>query len=355
MPPLLPIMRDRKRVLVRRAIDASQIELLCNMCGLGNPLQEPQAVSGGLLHRLWRLDTTQGTFALKQLNAAIMQKPFIHESYRLSEEIAAAMATHGVPAVAALSCNGDPLQMIENNTVIVYRWIEGETLSAEAVEPERARLIGALLGRMHVLHLQFPALPLPDWEHFRDDDWDLLTVHAYERDIPWATPVRAVMHRLIEWSQLSEHAGEKLSHSYVISHRDLGQKNVIWQDEHTPWLIDWEAAGLVNPTMELVSTALDWSGLATGVLREDTFAAMMESYVAAGGVVQDAGIDVLYGVMGIWLNWLVFNMRRSLDESIFDEEERQMGIRETPLAIARLRTLAHYTEQWASWIDRWHG
>ena len=325
------------------------------MCGLGNPLQEPQAVSGGLLHRVWRLDTTQGTFALKQLNTAIMQKPHIYDSYRLSERIATAMAAQGIPAVAALTCNGDPLQVIENDTVIVYRWIEGETLSAEAVEPERARLIGALLARMHALHLQFPALPRPDWEHFRADDWDLLTVHAYDMGIPWATPARAVMHSLLEWSKLSEQAGEKLSHSYVISHRDLGQKNVLWQDDHTPLLIDWEAAGLVNPTMELVSTALDWSGFATGVVREDTFVAMMESYVAGGGVVRDAGIDVLHGVMGIWLNWLVFNMRRSLGESIFDEEERQLGIRETPLAIARLRTLAHYVEKWASWIDRWHG
>jgi thiamine kinase-like enzyme len=353
MPPLLPIMRDRKRVLVRRSIDASQIERLCTRCSLGNPLQEPQAVSGGLLHRVWRLDTTQGTFALKQLNAAIMQKLHIHDSYRLSEHIAAAMAAQGIPAVVALSCDGDPLQIIGNDTVIVYRWIEGETLSAEAVEPERGRMIGALLARMHALHLQFAALPLPEWEHFCDDDWDLLTVHAYDMGIPWATPVRAVMHRLIEWSKLSEQAGEKLGQNYVISHRDLGQKNVLWQDEHTLWLLDWEAAGLVNPTMELVSTTLDWSGLATGVVREDTFAAMMESYVAGGGVVRDASIDVLHGVMGIWLNWLMFNMRRSLDESIFDEEERQLGIRETPLVIARLRTLAHYTEQWASWIDRW--
>jgi len=334
-------------------MDVAQVELLCSAYGLGDPRKELQAVSGGLLHRMWRLDTTQGTFAIKQLNPAIMRKPFIRDSYRLSEHIAGAMATHGVPAVAALNCDGDTIREIEGSTVMVYRWIEGETLSAEAVEPGRARQIGALLGRMHALNLQFPALPQPEWEHFRDDDWDMLTFHAYDGGISWATPVRAVMHRLSEWSRLSEQAGAKLSHMYVVSHRDLDQKNVIWQDEHTPWLIDWEAAGLVNPTMELVSVALDWSGLATGVVREDTFASIMESYVTTGGVVRDAGIDALHGVMGIWLGWLLFNMRRSLGESIMNEDERQLGIRETPLAIARLRTLAHYAEQWAGWIDKW--
>ena len=303
---------------------------------------------------MWRLDTTQGTFAVKQLNSAILQKPHIRAIYRSSERIAETMAAHEIPAVAALNRNEVPVQEIDGRTVMVYRWIAGETLSAEAVEPERAGRIAALLGRMHALNLQFPTLPQPEWDHFRDDDWDLLTVHAYDAGISWATPVRAVMHRLIEWSKLSEQAGEKLSHTYVVSHRDLGQKNVIWQDEYTPWLIDWEAAGLINPTMELVSVALDWSGLATGVVREDTFVTMMKSYVDAGGVVRNAGIDALHGVMGIWLGWLLFNMRRSLGESIIDEEERQLGIRETPLAIARLRTLAHYAEQWASWIDRWH-
>ncbi|MBV9711238.1 MAG: phosphotransferase [Ktedonobacteraceae bacterium] len=323
------------------------------MCGLGNPLKELQAVSDGSLHRVWRLDTTQGTFAVKQLNSAIVQTPHIRDIYRLSERIAEAMAVCGVPAVAALSCNEGPVQEIEGRTGMIYRWIEGETLSLDAVEPERARQIGALLGRIHTLNLQFPALSEPEWGQFRDDDWNLLTVHAYDRGIPWATPVRSVMHRLIEWSKMYEHAGEKLSRTYVLSHRDLGQKNVLWQDEHTPWVIDWEAAGLINPTMELASVALDWSGLASGVVREDTFAAIMESYVDAGGVVRDAGIDALYGVLGIWLGWLLFNMRRSLGEATLDEEERQLSIQETPLALARLRTLTHYAEQWASWIDRW--
>ena len=335
-------------------MNVAQVELLCSMYGLGNPLKELQAVSGGFLHHVWRLDTTQGTYAIKQLNPAIMQRSHMHNSYRLSERIAVAMMTHGVPVVAALNANADPLQEIEGRTVMVYRWIEGETLSAEPVEPERAGQIGALLGRMHALNLQFPEVAQLEWKHFCDDDWDMLTVHAYDGGIPWATPVRSIMHRLIEWSRLSEQAGENLSHTYVVSHRDLGQKNVIWRDEHTPWLIDWEAAGLTNPTMELVSVALDWSGLATGVLREDTFASVMESYVDDGGTVRDVGVDALYGVMGIWLGWLLFNMRRSLGESIMDEEERQLGIQEVPLALARLRTLAHYAEQWASWIDRWH-
>jgi len=278
----------------------------------------------------------------------------MHETYRLSEQIAAAMAAHDIPAIAALTCSGDPVQEIDDITLLVYPWIIGEVLEAPSVEPKRGKQIGAVLGHMHALNLQIHALPLSEWGSFRDDDWDLLTVQAYDQGISWARHVRVAMPQLIEWSRLYEQAGARLSQEMVLSHRDIDQKNVIWRDEHTPLLVDWESVGLVNPTMELASVALDWSGLAIEAVREDTFSALVEGYVAAGGVVRAAGIDALHGVMGIWLGWLSFNMQRSLGEASSGEDERQIGIRETGLALLKLRQLARHAEQWASWLDRWH-
>jgi len=278
----------------------------------------------------------------------------MHETYRLSEQIAAAMAAHDIPAIAALTCSGDPVQEIDDITLLVYPWITGEVLEAPSVEPKRGKQIGAVLGHMHALNLQIHALPLSEWGSFRDDDWDLLTVQAYDQGISWARHVRVAMPQLIEWSRLYEQAGARLSQEMVLSHRDIDQKNVIWRDEHTPLLVDWESVGLVNPTMELASVALDWSGLAIEAVREDTFSALVEGYVAAGGVVRAAGIDALHGVMGIWLGWLSFNMQRSLGEASSGEDERQIGIRETGLALLKLRQLARHAEQWASWLDRWH-
>lgn len=43
----------------------------------------------------------------------------------------------------------------------------------------------------------------------------------------------------------------------VISHRDLDPKNVMW-DGMNPYLIDWEAAGPVNPYQEFLEVALYW-------------------------------------------------------------------------------------------------
>jgi Ser/Thr protein kinase RdoA (MazF antagonist) len=285
------------------------------------------------------------------LNPAIMRKPGIHESYRLSERVAARLAAQGIPAVAALSAADGPLQTIADSTFLVYEWIEGETLSADPLDPTQARLIGGILGKIHTLPLEMPELAPPEGKHFVDDDWDMLTFHAADQALSWAYPVRAMMSRLCTWSRWYEQAAERLNQHLVVSHRDLDQKNVIWRDSLSPYLIDWEAAGLINPTMELAGVALSWSGQCVGAPREDTFAAIIDAYYEAGGTLTSTGLDAIHGVMGTWLGWLLFNMRRSLGETTSSEEERQLGVRETTASLAIVRNLAEYAETWASWLE----
>jgi Ser/Thr protein kinase RdoA (MazF antagonist) len=329
-----------------------QVTRLCTMGGLGEPVEEPRVVTGGLIHRMWRLTTTQGTFAVKQLNSAIMQKPDIRNEYCLSEQVATTMAAHGIPALAALpNAQGEFLYELDQMSLLVYKWIDGETLPSTAVDHVRARQIGAVLARMHALRVPFPTAAPLEWGHFHDDDWDVLTFQASDLGLPWTQRVRAALPRLLEWTRAYEQAGLSLGQRLVVSHRDLDQKNVIWSDASTPWLIDWEAAGLINPTMELMSVALYWSGIVEGPPAEDVFSAVLDGYVAAGGVIQDAGMDALHGFMGTWLGWLLFNMRRSLGESVTSEEELQLGRSETSKTLAILQELAAHKEIWAKLVD----
>jgi hypothetical protein len=47
---------------------SQQLEEVCLRFRLGMPIGEPQSVTGGRLHRLWRVHTSTGTYAVKQLN-----------------------------------------------------------------------------------------------------------------------------------------------------------------------------------------------------------------------------------------------------------------------------------------------
>lgn len=56
-----------------------------------------------------------------------------------------------------------------------------------------------------------------------------------------------------------------------MSHRDLDQKNVLWNTDNHPHLIDWESAGWTNPMVELVTMALNWGGIVSGQIDRDAF------------------------------------------------------------------------------------
>lgn len=334
------------------SMHTTQVTRLCRLGDLGDPLTEPTVVTGGLLHRMWRLSTTRGDFAVKQLNAAIMKKPGIHDEYRLSEQVASMMAAHNIPALTALpNAQGDVFYTVDQMSLLIYKWIDGATLSTAAVDVAHARQVGAILARMHALQLELPASASLEWGYFDDDDWDVLTFQASELELPWTHRVRAALPRLLAWTRAYEQAGLSLGQRVVMSHRDLDQKNVIWSDETTPWLIDWEAAGLINPTMELMSVALYWSGIATGPPIEDVFSSLVDGYVEAGGIILDTGMDALHGFMGTWLGWLLFNMRRSLGESVTSEDEQLLGIRETSTTLSILQSLAAHEDKWAALVD----
>jgi thiamine kinase-like enzyme len=150
-----------------------------------------------------------------------------------------------------------------------------------------------------------------------------------------------------------EAAGPALLQHLVVSHTDLDQKNVLWRDAQTPCLIDWESAGLINPTMELASVALYWAGITAGQPDERVVAATIEGYVRAGGVIVASGLEAIHGFMGTWLGWLLFNMRRSLGECTHDPDECELGVREATNALNVLRLLDMHAETWAGWVDAW--
>lgn len=332
-------------------MNASQVAHLCALYDFGDSVGEPQEMTGGFVHRVWRLTTTRGSYAIKQLNSIISQYPNIYDIYRTSERIATVMRHAGVPAIAAMKgCDNDTLHVIEDAAFQVYEWVDGTRLSSHAVEPERVRLIGSILAKMHNQQVPETGLAPPDLEPFTEDDWDMLTFQAADRGLNWAQRVRTALPRIIEWSAWVDQVEETLEKTLVVSHRDLDQKNVLWRDEQHPAIIDWEAAGLVNPTMEVVGAAFSWSGLVRGMPDEGSFTALLEGYISSGGIIRDTGLTAIYGVMGNWLDWLHFNILRSF---ALPENERQLGESETLQTLTLLYALANNAEKWATWVDQY--
>ena len=311
---------------------------VCHLYDLGTPIAPPMRVFGGLLYRIYQVRTVRGEFAVKVLNPIVMGYHDVRARFRLSEQIAVTMAVAHLPVITALG-NSNVIQDLTEATVIVYPWVNARCLLSPS--PNHAQRIGSILGRIHALPLQFSDLPRPE-PHFSSDDherqWALLVQEAEAKDSVWSQEVRRLLPQIAAWERSSQEARLALQDRWVISHGDLDRKNVLWSDETSPWLIDWECAGFVQPACEAISTALDWSGQTVGHLDANAFSAFLSGYRREALLTaQDVGHG-LQAYCGSWCGRLWFNLQRSLGLIACDTEEQALGSEGVFKTLALLRS-----------------
>lgn len=130
-------------------LEADAAFLICSRYDLGELAAPPQPVAGGLIHRMYHLTASRGDFAVKVLDPAIMRRQGVRNEFRRAEQVAAAFAAGGIPAVLARKAPGGMIQDVAGMTVIVYPWCDGRILPKSAASPHQALQIGAILGRIH--------------------------------------------------------------------------------------------------------------------------------------------------------------------------------------------------------------
>ncbi|MBA3536167.1 MAG: aminoglycoside phosphotransferase family protein [Tatlockia sp.] len=318
-------------------MNKKQILNICEAFDLGMVLNDPIPVMGGLIHRMWRINTNRGSFAIKELDSVIMQRPGIFEIYINSEKIAASLKSRQIPATTAIIKNNTPLYETDGIVVMVFPWVEGKTLALNQVTIEHAIRIGAIVAAIHLANIKPFDLPIPETYYIPAERWHALVDKAFKNKLPWATEVNTHLPRLIDWTEIYQKAKQRLNKHLIISHTDMDPKNVLWFDVTSPVLIDWEGAGLANPTAEIINVALGWSGETEQMFRESIFSAVIEGYCKSGGRIIKSDMRVAFhGLIGGYLAWLEFNMSRSLESSNNYDDASKLGIKETKLTLKKL-------------------
>lgn len=262
---------------------------------LGVPLRPMTRVHGKGSNRLYRLDTDQGSFAVKQLNVVDRDWTFRHDDvFRLEQAAFAA----GIPMPEPISADAE---------VLVHRWVDGETLPDEPVSREFAFEIGEILAHIHALDLE--------WTHgFTTDptprDWSELAVRAAHTRQPWAAELAAnvsVFATIARFVDTCERPGP-----VVVTHRDIQPWNLLSRAGR-PVVLDWEIAGPLEVASELGSTALS---LAKGPSFDDidrsVFRSVLDGYVAGGGLLPQPGPHWLVFMIGGWLGFTRRSILRCL-------------------------------------------
>ena len=104
-------------------------ELLTNLmqvCGLGKIIADIEPVSGGFMHRMYKVVTENGIFAVKHLNAEIMKRPNVHENFARAEKIEGILEKNDSPIVPALVFDGRKMQNVDGQFFYVFKWQKGK-------------------------------------------------------------------------------------------------------------------------------------------------------------------------------------------------------------------------------------
>lgn len=318
---------------------------------IGSPIGSPTSVHGGLLHRMWRVETESGTFAVKVLNPEIMSRPDAKRNFRNSERVARIARNNGICTVTARTVGNDPWLESDGSYVMVFDWIDGRMLPPEECTLKHAMKIGEVLFQIHRLNIVLDDVKPSIWSGIPEDTWKVHINDAHESVSCWQFDSATLLNDVINWSRLHQDASKKLAQRMIMSHGDLDAKNVLWDNTQSPYVIDWESAGYLNPTVELIEVAMNWSRNKDGTSDRTRFQALVRSYLQAGGTLSGDALDALYGSMGGMLGWLEYNMRRSVDNEVFSRDERHLAQKEVKQTVHQLTQFVHLIFDYAKWFE----
>lgn len=300
-------------------------------CGLGAVILPIESVSGGFLHRMYRVSTECGKYAVKHLNPQIMSRPGVHDNYKRAETIELLLEKERIPIVPSLTVNGNKMQTIEGHYFYIFNWQEGHITDWNHITNDECNIAGNILGKIHAINPQ----NIPHTEpEFSKINWHEYVHKAQNEKSEIASVLADNVQLLIYAEKELNQARASLPDIMCISNEDMDPKNIMW-DKGKPWVIDLECLDYGNPISHVLQLALQWSGITTCNIDIDKMIAFFDGYLAAYDNCFRAYSSV-FGLAYTWVEWLEYNIQRALG-ACTDEAERRMGISEVRNTINRIK------------------
>jgi len=321
-----------------RSIEDLIISLM-KTCGFGDVISPIKHVSGGFLHRMYKVVTECGTYAVKCLNPEIMGREGVLDNYERAERMECILEKEDIPIVPAIIVNGKKKQEIGGQYFYIFHWQEGQITDWNNISVKQCNIAGKILGRIHAIAPQKGAHKEPEMSHI---DWHEYLRTSNEQNSEIATVLADNLQLLIDVEKELNRARRTLPDLLCISNEDMDPKNIMWNDGK-PYVIDLECLDYGNPVSHVLQLSLQWSGITTCNMDVEKMAAFINGYLGA----YDNGFRAYGDVFGLaytWVDWLEYNIRRALGTCV-DEEERIMGISEVRNTVDRIKYIRSMEEE----------
>lgn len=304
-----------------------------------------QSVSGGLMHRMYRVETDCGTYAVKHLNPAIMKRPGVHDNYKRAEEIESLLENEGIPIVPAITVNGRKMQEIEGQYFYIFNWQEGRITDWNHISEEQCYQAGNILGRIHAINPRNVSHKEPELSAI---NWQDYIRRAGEEKSEITSLLEDNAELLINVERELNRARIALPDILCVSDEDMDPKNVMWENGR-PRVIDLECLDYGNPISHVLQLALQWSGIVTYHMDIEKMVAFFDGYLAVYDNCFRAYSNV-FGLAYTWVEWLEYNMQRALGTCV-DEKEQKLGITEVKNTIRRIQYIQSMEQEIKAALD----
>ena len=288
------------------------IEDLIIQENLGDSVKSIDIVTGGLSHRMYKVVTDKGVYAVKELNAGVMKRPDAYDNFVFAEKVTAIVKQNGIDAIGTIKLQNDIMKQINNQYFMVFNWLDGKILKADEITKIHCEVIGKILAEIH--NIDFSKIEDDNRKKFdiEDFEWEKYIDFAEKQNKKYYNLLKDNLEFLYMINKKSNEALNYANSNLVISHTDLDRKNVMWQEDK-PFIIDWEASGYINPTIELIQVAWYWSGGDIENINYEKFETVVDAYKKYSNIKIDNNVEkLIYADIYSGLGWLNYNLKRSL-------------------------------------------
>lgn len=288
---------------------------LCPQLNLGKLTEEPTRLYGGLMHKMYRIVTEGGVYAVKHLNPHIMARADTAAKFSAAEELERKLEQTDLPLLPALTIGGRKMQAVADDFFYVFPYFDGKALKDEEIAPAHCEMVGEILAHLH--NVERKAAPV---ERERlDFEWDGFDLTGEDK-------------ALLREMQAAAN-GATLPPLLTVCHNDMDPKNLLWNGMDCR-IIDLECLGYNSPYIEMLETALCWAGYESGEVDVDRFSAFVAAYGKAGGDLY-ADWAAVYAANAGRLGWLAYNLQRASGSE--GEEAKKLGETEVDKTLTCIR------------------
>ena len=309
---------------------------LFNTLELGRVSLPIEKVSGGFMHRMYKVCTENHTYAVKHLNPEIMKRSGVFENFTRAEKLECILEGAGIPVVSALIFDGKKMQEFEGNYFYIFDWHDAKVTDWNNITEEQCFLAGNTLGRIHAIDFELDDMAENVAPELSKIDWKNYAAQATESKSEIALLLQENL-ELLDYAQNQvNQARQNTPDILCISDEDMDPKNVMWENGK-PLVIDLECLDYGNPASHVFQLALQWSGITTCNLNLNLFKSFFAGYHKA----YDNGFHdyaKIFGLAYTWIEWLEYNIQRALG-TCSDDSERKMGVEQVEHTIKRIKYL----------------